>query len=87
MLNHTSPSVTTDPRPAFRAFQDFVAEFDPIDLLSQLTLTFLFAPETEFIGEASPVETLGKMSIHPMPPRSCEPGYGIVSARLANSGL
>ena len=32
-----------------------MAEFDPIDLLSQLTLTFLFALETEFIGEASPV--------------------------------
>jgi hypothetical protein len=54
MPNHTSARVTTDPQSAFQAFKDFVAEFDPIDLLSQLTLTFLFAPETEFIGEASP---------------------------------
>ena len=55
MPNHTSARVTTDPQSAFQAFKDFVAKFDAIDLLSQLTLTFLFAPETEFIGEASPV--------------------------------
>jgi len=56
MPNHTSARVTTDPQSAFQALKDFVAKFDQIDLLSQLTLTFLFAPETEFIGEASPVK-------------------------------
>lgn len=52
MSNH---GVTPDAESAFRAFKDFVAQFDPIDVLSQLTLTFLFTPETEFVGEASPV--------------------------------
>lgn len=42
------------PQAAFEAFTGFVAQFDPIDLLSQLTLTFLFTQETAFIGEASP---------------------------------
>lgn len=51
----SSATVTTNPESAFRAFKDFVAQFDPIDLLSQLTLTFLFTPETEFVGEGSPV--------------------------------
>jgi len=55
MSNHPLTGVTPDPESAFRAFKDFVAQFDPIDVLSQLTLTFLFTPETEFVGEASPV--------------------------------
>lgn len=44
-----------NPKTAFEAFASFVARFDPIALLSQLTLTFLFTPDTGFIGEASPV--------------------------------
>ena len=47
MSNH---GVTPDAESAFRAFKDFVAQFDPVDVLSQLTLTFLFTPETEFVG-------------------------------------
>ena len=54
MPNDNSLSEPRNPQLAFEAFKSFVAQFDPIDLLSQLTLTFLFAPET-FIGEASPV--------------------------------
>jgi hypothetical protein len=43
-----------NPKVAFEAFTSFVAQFDPIDLLSQLTLTFLFTQETN-ISESSNV--------------------------------
>jgi hypothetical protein len=55
MPNHDSLGASPNPQLAFEAFNSFVAQFDPIDLLSQLTLTFLFTQETAFIGEASPV--------------------------------
>jgi hypothetical protein len=42
-------------RQAFEELEAFVAAYDPISLLSQLTLTFLFVPEDEFQGEASDV--------------------------------
>jgi hypothetical protein len=44
-------------RQAFEELEAFVATYDPISLLSQLTLTFLFVPEDEFQGEASDVDT------------------------------
>jgi hypothetical protein len=40
------------PEDAYSAFRDFVSQFDPIELLSQLTLTFLFT-QKEFVGEAT----------------------------------
>jgi hypothetical protein len=40
------------PKEAFDTFRTFVAQFDPIELLSQLTLTFLFIREG-FHGEDS----------------------------------
>jgi hypothetical protein len=40
---------------AFDELGAFVARYDPIALLSQLTATFLFVPEGEFQGEASEV--------------------------------
>src|SRR5260370_9678791 len=55
MPNHNSLGDPQNPQFAFEALKAFVAQFDPIDLLSQLTLTFLFTHETAFIGEASPV--------------------------------
>jgi hypothetical protein len=42
------------PESAFTAFSSFVTQFDPIELLSQLTLTFLFTQESDFIGESHP---------------------------------
>src|ERR1019366_5745182 len=42
---------------AFDELGAFVADYDPISLLSQLTLTFLFVPAEEFQGEASDVVT------------------------------
>jgi hypothetical protein len=61
------------PQAAFEAFTSFVAQFDPIDLLSQLTLTFLFTPET-FTGEGSAVRlrarwiefTAGCLAVRPI---------------------
>ncbi|MGA7794548.1 MAG: hypothetical protein WCA19_16050 [Candidatus Acidiferrales bacterium] len=46
-----------DVRQAFDELQAYVTDCDPISLLSQLTLTFLFVPEEEFHGEASDVVT------------------------------
>jgi hypothetical protein len=40
------------PEPAFEAFKAYVRRFDPIELLSQLAMTFLFNPEG-FQGEAT----------------------------------
>lgn len=40
------------PSEAFEAFRRFVQEFDPIDVLSQLTTTFMFSPEG-FQGEGT----------------------------------
>jgi hypothetical protein len=40
------------PSEAFEAFRRFVQEFDPIEILSQLTTTFMFNPEG-FQGEAT----------------------------------
>jgi hypothetical protein len=40
---------------AFEELKAFVAAYDPISLLSQLTLTFLFVPADEFQGETSDV--------------------------------
>lgn len=40
------------PSEAFEAFRQFVREFEPIELLSQLTMTFMFNPEG-FQGEAT----------------------------------
>jgi hypothetical protein len=40
------------PETAFEAFKLYVRRFDPIELLSQLTMTFLFTPEG-FQGEAT----------------------------------
>jgi hypothetical protein len=37
---------------AYSAFRDFVSQFDPIELLSQLVLTFLFT-QKEFVGEGT----------------------------------
>ncbi len=45
----------SDVRQAFDELQAFVANYDPISLLSQLTLTFLFVPEDKFQSEASEV--------------------------------
>src|SRR5438045_8151923 len=42
-----------DPGTAFEQLRDYVAKYDPIALLSQLTFTFLFVPATEFYGENS----------------------------------
>lgn len=42
---------------AFDELEAFIANYDPIALLSQLTLTFLFVPAEEFQGEASDVVT------------------------------
>jgi hypothetical protein len=42
-------------RQAFEELETFVATYDPISLLSQLTLTFLFVPAEEFQGEAGDV--------------------------------
>ena len=38
---------------AFDELEAFVAAYDPISLLSQLTLTFCFHPAEEFQSEAS----------------------------------
>lgn len=42
---------------AFDELEAFIAAYDPISLLSQLTGTFLFVPADEFEGEASDVVT------------------------------
>ena len=42
-----------EPREAFDELAGFVAAYDPISLLSQLSLTFLYVPEDQFQGEAS----------------------------------
>jgi hypothetical protein len=55
MPDDNSSGTIRSPQSAFGAFTDFVAQFDPIDLLSQLTLTCLFTQETAFIGESSPI--------------------------------
>lgn len=44
----------SEARRAFEELEAFVAAYDPISLLTQLTLKFLFIPE-EFQGEASDV--------------------------------
>lgn len=46
-----------EPQQAFDELDAFVANYDPIALLSQLTLTFLFVPAEELQGEASDVVT------------------------------
>jgi hypothetical protein len=61
---------------AFNEFEAFVAAYDPISLLSQLTLTFLFVPEDKFQNEASDVVTwqrriefiAGFVLVRPYPP-------------------
>ncbi|MBZ5705101.1 MAG: hypothetical protein LAN63_07080 [Acidobacteriia bacterium] len=55
MPSQDSPGTTPSPASALEALKNFVAQFDPVDLLSQLTLTFLFTQETTPIGESSPV--------------------------------
>jgi hypothetical protein len=45
----------TELKEAFDELGAFIANYDPIALLSQLTATFLFFPEDEFQGEASDV--------------------------------
>jgi hypothetical protein len=47
----------TELQEAFHELEAFVADYDPISLLSQLTLTFLFVPENEFQSETSDVFT------------------------------
>jgi hypothetical protein len=42
---------------AFNALEAFVAAYDPISVLSQLTLAYLFVPENEFQDEDSDVVT------------------------------
>jgi hypothetical protein len=42
-----------DPTAAFATLQEFLSAQNPVTLLSQLTLTFLFVPEAEFQGESS----------------------------------
>src|ERR1700677_57911 len=54
-LNPTPGATAPSPQSVFESFTSFVAKFDPIDLLSQLALTFLFTQETAFICEASRV--------------------------------
>src|SRR5258708_11926300 len=74
MPDHNSLDASPSPQLAFEAFKSFVAQFDPIDLLSQLALTFLFTQETAFIGEASPLRlwarwiefTAGYLATHPL---------------------
>jgi len=55
--DHHGDSVPTPilPDAAFDAFKTFVAQFDPLELLSQLTLTWLFT-QKDFVSE-SDVET------------------------------
>ena len=43
----------TEVQQAFMDLHSFVADYDPISLLSQLTLTFLFVPADQFQSEAS----------------------------------
>lgn len=45
----------TETERTFRDFEQFVTAYDPISLLSQLTLTFLFVPEDQFQAESSDV--------------------------------
>jgi hypothetical protein len=47
----------TEVQQAFDDLKAFVASYDPIALLSQLTLTFLFVPAEQFQSEASDVVT------------------------------
>jgi hypothetical protein len=46
-----------DLQQAFEELKAFIHLYDPISLLSQLTVTFLFVPEDQFQGEASDVTT------------------------------
>src|SRR5258708_38424883 len=74
MPDHNSLDASPSPQLAFEAFKSFVAQFDPIDLLSQLALPFLFTQETAFIGEAAPLRlwarwiefTAGYLATHPL---------------------
>jgi hypothetical protein len=53
MIEGTTPAPRlVPPEAAFEEFKTYVQKFDPIELLCQLTMTFLFTPEG-FHGEAS----------------------------------
>ena len=61
---------------AFDELESFIANYDPIALLSQLTLTFLFHPEDKFQGESSEIVSwqrriellAGYLLVRPYPP-------------------
>jgi hypothetical protein len=55
VLTTNTASAELEVKEAFKALESFVAVYDPIALLSQLTLTFLFFPENEFQSEMSDV--------------------------------
>jgi hypothetical protein len=55
MLGKNAASAELEVEAAFKELESFVLAFDPIALLSQLTLTFLFFPEDEFQSEMSDV--------------------------------
>jgi len=75
---------------SFEELAAFVAAYDPISLLSQLTLTFLFVPEDEFQGEASDVVTwqrrieflAGLVLVRPYPVEQTTAVDGVVLERV-----
>ena len=53
MIEGTTPAPRlVPPEAAFEEFETYVQKFDPIELLCQLTMTFLFSQEG-FQGEAT----------------------------------
>ena len=54
-LKETNKKACEDVVAFYKELTDFVGVLDPIKLLSQLTLTFLFVPEGKFIEESSDV--------------------------------
>jgi hypothetical protein len=60
MFQPTAEELLREVQDAFADLKALIAAYDPISLLSQLTLTYLFVPEEEFQGEASDVVTWQK---------------------------
>lgn len=75
---------------SFDDLETFLARYDPISLLSQLTLTFMFTPENEFQSESSDVfewqryiELLAGIALgRPLPSRPTDPIDGPVLTQL-----
>jgi hypothetical protein len=67
MIDGTTPAPRlVPPEAAFEEFKTYVQKFDPIELLCQLTMTFLFTPEG-FHGEASDARRwVGELSLPPV---------------------